>query len=401
MKTYTTIVLFLLSFFSPFLYSQLISEFKWDIIGQDPKIADVGPDATSISSSAIISANGAHGTNGLNAGINPKRDIEMVFTNDPLFDVEGIDLSVDYQRDENVGTFFKRGSNFTFLSANQLFVNFKLKDPTNPQGGITVSSGNRFDIPLDDIFRNYRFKYDPNTGIAELFVDGVQKWSKSYTPGLFLDWTNAGDIMIGFEMDGNGDNKTIYDNYKFHKIRFSPLPIELKSMAVIPNEKEALIDVNWTTASETNNDYFTVERSVDGIDWKVIGKINGAGNSNLELNYSFQDIRPVNGLSYYRLKQTDFDGQFTYSPIKSVECSINYDFELFPNPLQQGETIHFDNLAPHNSASEILIYSLSGMLIKRIQIQTFQEKVNLPIEMKPGIYFVVFEEVRKKLVVKS
>jgi uncharacterized repeat protein (TIGR01451 family) len=88
------------------------------------------------------------------------------------------------------------------------------------------------------------------------------------------------------------------------------LPIELLSFT--PEVKPDRIDLLWTTGTEINNDYFTLERSRDMYGWDILGFVQGAGNSSIPLNYTFSDLQPLDGLAYYRLKQTDFDGKFEY-----------------------------------------------------------------------------------------
>lgn len=96
------------------------------------------------------------------------------------------------------------------------------------------------------------------------------------------------------------------------------LPIELLSFTgACENDKAVL---RWSTATETNNDYFTVERSVDSDDWEAIGTVPGAGNSQQVLNYVFNDPYPSLSLQYYRIKQTDLNGAFTYSPVVAAEA---------------------------------------------------------------------------------
>ncbi|MBI2271148.1 MAG: T9SS type A sorting domain-containing protein [Bacteroidetes bacterium] len=97
----------------------------------------------------------------------------------------------------------------------------------------------------------------------------------------------------------------------------SPLPIELIIFEAKPNNKS--VDLHWETATEINNDYFTIERSVDGVHFEELMKVKGAGNSSTSLNYYTEDNNPVNGLSYYRLKQTDYDGKSQYSGIVNIE----------------------------------------------------------------------------------
>jgi hypothetical protein len=113
----------------------------------------------------------------------------------------------------------------------------------------------------------------------------------------------------------------------------TPLPISLLDFNVQTVLDD--VDVTWTTATETNNDYFTVEKSIDGKNFEVAGVVEGAGNSNELLAYSFKDTQPFDGISYYRLKQTDFDGKYSYTGILSVQFnakSNNNVFSIFPNP---------------------------------------------------------------------
>lgn len=96
----------------------------------------------------------------------------------------------------------------------------------------------------------------------------------------------------------------------------APLPIELLYFDALAIG--AQVALNWATATEQNNDFFTVERSADGLIWEEVLVMKGAGTSIHKIDYSAVDSRPLSGLSYYRLKQTDYDGQFSYSSISSV-----------------------------------------------------------------------------------
>jgi hypothetical protein len=78
-------------------------------------------------------------------------------------------------------------------------------------------------------------------------------------------------------------------------------------------------ELKWSTATETNNDYFTIEKSKDGINWNKVIEVDGAGNSTSTLNYTFNDYSFSNTINYYRLKQTDFDGKFKYSNIIAID----------------------------------------------------------------------------------
>jgi hypothetical protein len=113
----------------------------------------------------------------------------------------------------------------------------------------------------------------------------------------------------------------------------SSLPVELVSFEGICDDNK--IKLNWATVSETNNNYFTIEKSTDGIYWDVLTTFAGAGNSNNYLSYSVTDDEQIATRRYYRLKQTDFDGQYTYSNIITVFSCLenNFDMVVAGNPV--------------------------------------------------------------------
>jgi hypothetical protein len=111
------------------------------------------------------------------------------------------------------------------------------------------------------------------------------------------------------------------------------LPIEL--LFFNGKQEKENIELSWATATELNNDYFSIEKSIDGIKWNVLGNIPGAGNSTHTIPYTFEDSTPDEGTQYYRLKQTDFEGTFTYSAAIAInfEGSANANsISISPNP---------------------------------------------------------------------
>ena len=99
-----------------------------------------------------------------------------------------------------------------------------------------------------------------------------------------------------------------------------PMPIELiEFTATLYNKK---VNIKWSTASEINNDYFNIERSKNGIDWYIIGTVKGKGNSNQISYYSFYDEKIIEGDTYYRLQQIDFDGENSYSHIVHINNTV-------------------------------------------------------------------------------
>jgi len=111
----------------------------------------------------------------------------------------------------------------------------------------------------------------------------------------------------------------------------NPLPIELLSFTAVPNDNK--VDLNWETITETNNAYFTIEKSVDGKTFIKLIDIPGAGNSTSYREYAETDYQPYLGTSYYRLKQTDKNGKFAYFNIVPVNFNSKSSIVVFPNPL--------------------------------------------------------------------
>ncbi len=109
------------------------------------------------------------------------------------------------------------------------------------------------------------------------------------------------------------------------------LPVELVYFSAAMTDKND-VKLTWQTASEMNNDYFTVENSNDGKHFSEVGKVKGSGNSTTLLSYSYIDHNSLRGISYYRLKQTDFNGEYAYSGIVAVNNKNAVPFSVFPNP---------------------------------------------------------------------
>ena len=166
----------------------------------------------------------------------------------------------------------------------------------------------------------------------------------------------------------------------------TPLPIELVHFSVKKMHR-GQVQLSWQTASEINNDFFTVERSSDGINWEEITTVDGAGNSTSTLTYSEVDNHPYDGVSYYRLKQTDFNGQFEYSQIRSVHILQQLDsyIKIYPNPTTNQITI----TGSAKELEEIMLYNALGQnvtsLIERVRTSENQWVIDLS-KLNTGIY---------------
>ncbi|MEZ4936305.1 MAG: T9SS type A sorting domain-containing protein [Crocinitomicaceae bacterium] len=116
----------------------------------------------------------------------------------------------------------------------------------------------------------------------------------------------------------------------------SSLPIELLFVDIEKTSNG--VAVEWETATEINNDRFEIYRSIDGVEMELMGTVNGSGNSSEIRSYSFVDFSPYSGISYYRLKQIDFDGAFSWSDFYSVDCSdVPLKIKAFPNPIKNNQ----------------------------------------------------------------
>ncbi|MFN0188463.1 MAG: T9SS type A sorting domain-containing protein [Bacteroidia bacterium] len=170
--------------------------------------------------------------------------------------------------------------------------------------------------------------------------------------------------------------------------RVSPLPIVLLSFSFTCNEENKTV-LEWTTASEKNNDFFYIERSADGITFEEIGKEKGAGNSNQQLSYSWVDEYPSRFNKYYRLKQVDYDGSFSYSPTIATLCyGENFSFRVWPNPTNGILTVLFQGNT--QDASIIRIVDGYGKLVIEKPV-TEDQSTELIIDLKneaPGTYFI-------------
>jgi hypothetical protein len=167
----------------------------------------------------------------------------------------------------------------------------------------------------------------------------------------------------------------------------APLPIELLSFDAEKENQSVLL--SWQTATETNNDFFTIERSANALDWESIAQIKGAGNSNVQLSYNAIDKNPLKGISYYRLKQTDFDGAYTYSKVMAVnrDEKLETPISVYPNPA----TNRIQISANQSSMNEIHIFNMLGQEFTAVVSisQSGESQFAMDISSLPiGVYII-------------
>ena len=177
-----------------------------------------------------------------------------------------------------------------------------------------------------------------------------------------------------------------------------PLPIELDTWEVTTLSKSVFLE--WSTATETNNDIFTIERSDNGITWSEIGIIEGSGTTSTAKQYSFEDTKPIDGTSYYRLKQTDFNGDYSYTSVKCITRAEDNDnaFIAYSNTVINAFILEGEQIA----AYPIELYSIMGKKISAVLFNTINaSKVVISIQNIPSGTYVIKACNTTKTIVKN
>ncbi len=184
----------------------------------------------------------------------------------------------------------------------------------------------------------------------------------------------------------------------------TPLPIELLSFNATFQQRRVQLD--WSTASELNNDFFTIERASDVEKFEKLAVVKGNGTKVSQTNYALSDENPLYGNSYYRLKQTDFSGAISYSKIVSVNVPESATWTIYPNPSSGSEFMISFASTDLGKDAYVKVQDLGGKEIFQIQatgLNTTQLRIVSPQTLSPGLYIVsiVIEQqvMRQKLMV--
>ncbi len=216
-----------------------------------------------------------------------------------------------------------------------------------------------------------------NDYITDLPTLLVTRWNGT-------NWINLGNAST----TGSASTGTVTSSTT-NTFSLNPSPITLASTSTLNPLPIQLIDftaqtfgdkvqLNWATASEFNNHYFTVQRSSDGIEFEKVGEVMGAGTTTLEKQYQLIDLTPKSGISYYRLKQTDFDGKFTFSHVVSVDMEDKSGFAITPNFGKSGFN------AVLSQSNDYIVSNSTGVVLIKILGSNNLDTSSL----LPGVYFV-------------
>ncbi len=258
----------------------------------------------------------------------------------------------------------------------------------------------------------------PERIYAFIYKDAGSSWGHRHA--VFHDFNNdwgdgntEGFIGVGIK-DGNGYDICQWgcnDNWNYAKFitidyydpegsasgfSFKGLPIKLLAFAAKKSKSNVLL--SWSTGTELNNDYFLIEKSTDGLEFEELVKIDGAIDSKSQKDYKYTDFNPVIGINYYRLKQVDLDGNFSYSNVEKVEFEIENTVVISPNPFDDFIIV---NSSFKNDKSTIQIFNLKGETVFNSTIPAGNNttKLYLP-DLDSGIYFVKIKNSNFKKVFK-
>lgn len=192
----------------------------------------------------------------------------------------------------------------------------------------------------------------------------------------------------GYDVDGGTTGGTV-SNCTCE----AALPVTLVSFEAIMGKNE--VQLQWATALEFNNNYFEIHKSLDGSLFQTIGKIYGKGNSNQLVNYSFTDTEAstYEGIIYYRLKQVDYDGQFTFSRVVSINATSQHqpqELSLYANR----QRIVISGVSPaQQSQLQLSVYNLQGRAIATYDLASSNTTSEIDTKLPDGCYIVtIYDE---------
>ncbi len=274
--------------------------------------------------------------------------------------------------DKNVGT--NKIINFSQTGLDgTAAANYTLNQPTELRASITPKS-------IVGEFRAENKKYDGTTDATitpnsravigkidgdDLTLTGVTATFDNPNPG-----TNKKVTLRDASLAGTDRNNYLLPvlPFTFANIDEQPLPVSLTSFTA-KAQKEG-VQLNWTTAAEKDNDYFQIERSMDGRNFSAIGQVKGNGNSNVRVEYSFLDGKAPVGTAYYRLKQVDYDGKFEYSKTVAVQTKASSAAQVtvnaYPNPTP--DEVNLDLTQVTSSEVKVAVFALNGRLVKTLTL---------------------------------
>ncbi len=237
---------------------------------------------------------------------------------------------------------------------------------------------------------DFHLRPKANTGVMGLPATG---WTDPSENGYSLAADIDGFNPAMYFGDGDFQNMSVINEDFFgNGQNLRPLPDGLVHFTPVYRDHDHSVLVQWATTTETNSDFFTIERSKDGREWESLGHVPGAGNSAVPVSYSMVDRNPIYGGSYYRLKQTDFDGVYAHSRVKVIDVGSNGETLLYPSLTGnsftvQGPAVNGEHLTVYN----VLGQDVTGMVQVTPRLESNLISLNTS-GLYPGVYIVQVAE---------
>ncbi len=256
--------------------------------------------------------------------------------------------------------------------------------------------GDFTDTGVDQFYTNETaLEYDDENGVVDALVSFTVP--NGAVPNYAVRLIVSNMPFISSDFGGTFANGEVEDY-----IKPIDLPIELLDFTATPVDNKKVL-LKWSTATETNNAYFSMQRSKDGLRWEEIAQIKGAGNSSSTLNYFLWDNAPLEGINYYRFQQFDFDGAFSYSPVRTAVITGKGSFSavLYPNP---GFDLFYLQLSnTRQQVHRIAILNHMGQRMETIipEINATDELYTINAQAYPsGYYWVLVMDERGAIIEK-
>lgn len=268
--------------------------------------------------------------------------------------------------------------------------------PANPGGAVrsTISLG-------DSVNSIFNFKTETNaiyTGFNTIFIGvsfsvaTVVGWELSEGPGA------NDDVLWSYDADKTSKQRTAFyfggDPQATLRMEVFGKPKDKTAPVVLTNfDVQAVNNSNvlaWSTSQESNSDYYGVEHSTDGNNFKEIGQVAAAGNSSNVSNYTYTDDNPEAGLNYYRLKMVDRDNSVKYSAIRSVKnAATNSSFRAYPNPAL--EILYLNIPATNSERATLSVTNVSGQEVLKDEVSVTTGNNKIPVKvnnLSAGTYII-------------
>jgi hypothetical protein len=236
-------------------------------------------------------------------------------------------------------------------------------------------------------------------GMAGVNLGVTSNYILVYRAGQTGAWTEVApaNSIVGDQIVFTNQSITLDGYYTLATKDFtlSPLPVELVSFDASLADRKVIL--NWQTASEINSNYFDVLRSNDGQNWSSIGTVPANGSSQVIIDYTLIDASPMDGVSYYRLKQVDLNGNFHLSDIRSIKNSQKVNqVKIYPNPTDNGLV----TIVSDEPISGLLIYNALGKVVFEAKIDSDDTYLLDTETFESGMYWINLNGENYKLIVR-